>query len=207
MRIRKRRTDGVVQGYHVVGKGHSAEVLAHKFGRVLKRFTDGSNARDREYMKYVKYKLWKNSSVIPMKWTHKGLLMPKLHIITRSASRSEWSRVKNNYYVEDKNISNTQLASLLRGLRQLSQEGIAVGDILHVGIDKSGRAYFFDIGEFYKPSATWEAVDENTMYWEQFCDAIGHREFKDKLFRRQSNNLLQEFHIEKGMQKVFEGGR
>ena len=27
MRIQKRRVDGVVQSYHVIGRGHSAEVV------------------------------------------------------------------------------------------------------------------------------------------------------------------------------------
>lgn len=196
--VRKRRRDGVVQRYHVLGRGHSADVLDVGRGRVLKKFRgdgvirDVDAARDIEFLNnYVRLGLHRFKVVVPVKWGDKGLLMPKLRVVVRNASKEEWSKHRN-YSIKVGDISRSQVLLLMQGLRDLSNAGISADDYLHVGVDSKGNPYFFDIGGFHKSDRVWRAQDSNSMYWDILVNVLRMSDLKGKLFRKQEPNELLE---------------
>lgn len=203
MRIKKRRSDGVVQGYHILGRGHSAEALDIGKGKVLKKFTgihkDATIDRDNEFKKYMTLELYKSPVIVPMTWTKEGLKMPKLSVVTRSSLPREY-RVHGYTFVEG-GISDSQLQTLKHGLRELSENGIFSWDILHVGISKSGKPYFFDIGGFEKSKDVMNARDENSEKWKKFCEKIGRPNYGELFpeYRpKPLKQLVKEFNNELG---------
>ena len=197
MKIRKQRVDGVIQNYHVLGRGHSADVYDIGKGRALKHFPGRVQAvpgldRDNEFSKYIKLQLYKHPIIIPMKWTPKGIIMPKLRVITRSSIKDEWKK-QGFTFLENKNITTKQLQTLWIGLRKLSKASIESQDVLHVGIASNNKPYIFDIGGFGKTNVT-DAELANEQYWETFTKKIGREDMKILFPEKPSTeDIIKEF--------------